>query len=382
MPNPEKSYTMARYQNSGTVWMPVAPEARFVDMARDDGQTVRFKLASNLVSQATGRSTSDKWKCSLTVAAEHQADVSEPFHFDYSVGVGHRTRLRGGPSHGDLAPTEPTCRSVLVSLASDASVALDMPMDLKRAAAYVQAEFGFERADEAIAVVEKLRDSADRLRAVLGHVGVGMEEFAAFGLEIEAMPPKPQGRDGFDIALPVTHKDGEEFKAVVRVELSTIKRAAIDVDGNAVPPGMRRLSMTASVLSRHGGKGRWQARSTGQSVDLLREAWSDHPVVAEMCDIWERWHLNDMKAGSRAQSEAVQALRLGGGDVGYDASVEHLKNLGLETDASVQVGAKPYRYGTAWLVEPLPASVEDRLREMRADVACERPAPEASGPRI
>jgi hypothetical protein len=383
MPKLEKSHVQARYLRDGTPWMPQVPENRSVDMAREDGPTVRFKLSSHLASTAVGKKDSDKWRCSLSVVGERQAEASKPYEFDYSMGVGHRTKLRGGPRDGDMVPTEPTCRSVLVSLGMDASTALDMPLDMKRAAAYVQSELGYERADEAIAVTERLRDAADRLRSMLGHVGVSLEDFAAFGREIEATPePKQQDRDGFDIYLPEAEKDGEAFKAIVRVEFSAITREARDIDGNPVPADARRLSMTASVLSRRGGKGRWDGRLMGQSVGFIRDAWADHPVVQEMCDVWDKWHLNDMRSGTRAQAEAVAALRAGGVEATYDACVEHLGRIGLLTDDSVVVGGKPYRYGTAWLAEPLPVEIEERLREMRADVAGDKPTPQAAGPRM
>jgi hypothetical protein len=383
MPDREKSYVSARYLKDGTPWMPVAPGLRYVDMAREDGPTVRFKLSSILVSMATGKTGSDKWRCSLSAVCENQAHASTPYEFDYSMGTVHRTSLRGGPKDGVGVPTEPTCKSVLVSLGMDVSFATEMPLDLKRAAAYVQAELGYDRVDEAIDVTEKLRDAADGIRSMLAHVRATSEDFAAFGRELEAMPePFPLDRDGFDIRLPVAVKEGEEFKAVVRVEFGAATRAAIDIDGNPVEPGMRRLSMTASVMSRLAGKGRWESRSMGQSVDLVREIWSDDPVAVELCDVWDRWHLNDMKAGTRAQVEAIKDFRLAGGAADHEASVNHLRDLGLDTDASVLVKGKPYAYGTAWLVEPLPAEVEYNLYRIYAHFSDDLTVPEPPAPRI
>lgn len=94
----------------------------------------------------------------------------------------------------------------------------------------------------------------------------------------------------------------------------------------------------------------------GQVIDTIERLFPSKRV-RRIVAIWRRWHLNGMKAGTRAQNEAVDAFwadKERDALNWYDPTRVHLKTLGLLDD-------RGYRYGTAWLVEPLPAEIAEEV---------------------
>jgi hypothetical protein len=103
--------------------------------------------------------------------------------------------------------------------------------------------------------------------------------------------------------------------------------------------------------------------------------------------LWDRWHLNKMRAGSPAQSkwlrdhaadwEAAKADRerwsRENGGRGYPDHYtwarEELTKAGLQPDHSHPVNGKPYSYGSAWLSEEVPPEV---LAELEAFPSTDR----------
>lgn len=119
-----------------------------------------------------------------------------------------------------------------------------------------------------------------------------------------------------------------------------------------------RLSISGVVGPRRNGNA---AGSCGQIQDVLTEpivpakGWTPE-LIARLHAVWERWHLNDMVAGSPRQMEYLRTTRRE--FPGYPAShYEWAKSLladaGLEPDAEHD----GYSYGSAWLTEELPADV-------------------------
>lgn len=128
---------------------------------------------------------------------------------------------------------------------------------------------------------------------------------------------------------------------------------------------------------------RWDDPScVGQCVEDVRrfvEHISGDPTaepLLALCELWERWHLNGMQPGSRKQRDylvahppepAVYPAST------YDAHCEALKAADLYEDRSAQWllvctskldEPKGYTYGSAWLVELLPAEVEEHILDV------------------
>lgn len=104
-----------------------------------------------------------------------------------------------------------------------------------------------------------------------------------------------------------------------------------------------RFSMCAEI---------WNPRETdvyagGQCVDTVAAYFPNDTKAQRMVAIWERWHLNDMRAGTPAQEAYPNQYGRGGS---YDANLTALTDAGYNPDNG-------YVYGSKWLREDLPADV-------------------------
>ncbi len=95
----------------------------------------------------------------------------------------------------------------------------------------------------------------------------------------------------------------------------------------------------------------------GQIYGILRdverpnfdEGWTQDSVN-ELHDIWERWHLNDMNAGTAKQMEFIRAKKAEGWKYNYDQAKEALIDAGIYNDDGK-------KYGHSWYFEALPIEI-------------------------
>jgi hypothetical protein len=99
--------------------------------------------------------------------------------------------------------------------------------------------------------------------------------------------------------------------------------------------------------------------AAGQIVDTLREAATEanHADALRLCDIWDAVHLNDMRAGTRAQNAALESFLA---PKTYEERCKFLSGANLNPDSATLPGS-PYKYGSAWLYEPVAESVAAEL---------------------
>lgn len=137
-------------------------------------------------------------------------------------------------------------------------------------------------------------------------------------------------------------------------------------DLHLITEPFRTLSITGS--SRAGG-GQMQD-TIRKELPAYRNLFLPEASIVRILDIWDRWHLNDMRAGTLEQSAAVDAYLAGSGKrYDYTDVRAHLATLGLRTsyskhtepNANGQMVPVAYNYGSAWLVELLPAEVEAEI---------------------
>ena len=84
----------------------------------------------------------------------------------------------------------------------------------------------------------------------------------------------------------------------------------------------------------------------GQIHDKVQEI-----IPARLYEIWKRWHLNNMRAGTFVQEEILRQAEASGIEFNdYDEACNYLQRF----DALVDEG---YNYGTAWLKAALPQEV-------------------------
>jgi len=90
----------------------------------------------------------------------------------------------------------------------------------------------------------------------------------------------------------------------------------------------------------------------GQCQDTVLEYF---PEQYELVEIWNRWHLNDMRAGDPVQEGW---LRINGHGKDYNETCDKLEKAGLLTHNG-------YKYGTAWKSEPVPVDILKKLKEWK-----------------
>jgi hypothetical protein len=99
--------------------------------------------------------------------------------------------------------------------------------------------------------------------------------------------------------------------------------------------------------------------SCGQNIYTLAELLHGSHKMQRIKAIWERWHLNDMKAGSPKQEEYLREhpVKAEYPQSHYEVASKMLADAGLNPDQTYLYKGLPYQYGFAWLKEELPAEV-------------------------
>lgn len=119
-----------------------------------------------------------------------------------------------------------------------------------------------------------------------------------------------------------------------------------------------KLSIAGSEGRDHGGQiimNPWDLESYGHGIDAA--------TVDKLRDIWKKWNLNDMQAGSPAQTAFLEANPVNSRDH-YTAATEALKAAGLNPDPNYFNNGKPYFYGSAWLRVDVPVDVLQWLNNL------------------
>lgn len=138
-----------------------------------------------------------------------------------------------------------------------------------------------------------------------------------------------------------------------------------------------RLALTGAVAPTPHGN----AACCGQIGDTLADAsdWTFAPgwnaaTLDRLLDVWGRWHLNDMRAGSPRQMAFLDAnpVKATYPESHYEKALAALQAAGLSPDPEFLRNGKPYAYGSGWLTVPVPDTVLDFLRALPET---DRPAP-------
>lgn len=136
------------------------------------------------------------------------------------------------------------------------------------------------------------------------------------------------------------------------------------------------LSIMGSIMNAAGS----DATSCGQIVDEIGRLFPERLTVQRLVEIWRQWHLNGMKSGTREQNRflADGRVKVTYPKSQYESDCELLEKANLLTVSGPEKAN--YKYGSAWLVEPLPAEVEAEVVSLCSALAGERQA-EPSGPK-
>jgi hypothetical protein len=162
--------------------------------------------------------------------------------------------------------------------------------------------------------------------------------------------------------ITLTTKHGRtRYRVEIEVNLRPLQRVApeLTIDLEPAAADARELSICALIYRND----RDDCETAGQCRETVLSVLAHHPAIADvtrLCALWERWHLNGMQAGTRAQREALEDMAPAVYPQShYDKACAHLETKGLLFD-------RGYRYGNAWLSEPLPSDVVQEVESIVA----------------
>lgn len=137
----------------------------------------------------------------------------------------------------------------------------------------------------------------------------------------------------------------------VEIEVKPIGRAGINWETlEEMPEDSPTVSLCGNI---------WNAVhsdcvSCGQNLDEIVDNIRTKKMK-RIHEIWKRYHLNDMKTGTKKQTEALDELKKTGWKYDYTEACICLTSIGLLED-------RGYRYGHGWLYMPVPDEVIEELK--------------------
>lgn len=184
---------------------------------------------------------------------------------------------------------------------------------------------------------------------------------AQYGNYENYLPKKYQMQEGGKIPFTKTINlgkvdydgRGRKINAVdIKVELRN-KEKAKNWETLKEVQNVPELSMTGNI---------WNGRhsdiiSGGQNLEEIGKLFSGNKDLKRLIEIWREYHSNDLKAGTKKQSEAIEKWEAEGNKYDYDKAIEHLKSIGLYEDNG-------YKYGHGWLYQPIPESVIKEVQSL------------------
>ena len=145
--------------------------------------------------------------------------------------------------------------------------------------------------------------------------------------------------------------------------------------------GRKNCEVTLDVELRDSDKGPefsvcgnlWNVTHTdiicgGQCVDDLfweyGKQMQNPKLYAEILELWKKYHLNGMHAGTEEQEDAIAEWKAEGNKYDYKAICQMLIDKGLY---EVEVDGEPYLYGHGWLYREIPEYTLERIRKIISD---------------
>ena len=137
----------------------------------------------------------------------------------------------------------------------------------------------------------------------------------------------------------------------VEIKEKNDKRRTVDLEAINC---YKVLSISGDLKELTNGRGRPCWSSSGQIKDSIR---TKNKNKLRLLEIWDKWHLNDMKSGTKEQEKCLNNWKDRPDGWSYEKDCEHLKKHHLHTD-------RGYKYGHAWLVEILPEDIIEEVNHL------------------
>lgn len=141
-------------------------------------------------------------------------------------------------------------------------------------------------------------------------------------------------------------RDLDKSFITLEVEIKEENKERKTVDLETVD-NYKVLSISGDLKELTNGRGRARWSSGGQIQDDIR---TKNKNKLRLLEIWHKWHLNDMKSGTKKQEECLRNWKDRPEGFSYEEDCKYLKEHKLYED-------RGYAYGSAWLVEVLPEEI-------------------------
>lgn len=100
--------------------------------------------------------------------------------------------------------------------------------------------------------------------------------------------------------------------------------------------------------------------SVGQCQDAINEILAGDELWDEIYIFWQKYHLNDMNAGTKRQKELLSKHKYSS----FEESKEILKDNNLLYDDNYLYKGLPYQYGSSWLFEEIPEEDITKIKNL------------------
>lgn len=117
----------------------------------------------------------------------------------------------------------------------------------------------------------------------------------------------------------------------------------------------------------------WNQRETdiyscGQCVDTVAAYFKGNHKAQRMVEIWKRYHLNDLRAGSYEQMKYLREHPLDPESYTYPKSYYEAASAALSA-AGLNPDSEGYMYGHAWKREEIPSDIAAEIESWSAPIA-------------
>ena len=143
-------------------------------------------------------------------------------------------------------------------------------------------------------------------------------------------------------------------RVTIEAELKQIKNLSFTTDTEPIKE-YYTFSASANI---------WQGNNRdidagGQMVDEAASYFPENEIAQRLKEIWEKYHLNDLNAGTEKQSNCLDEYKKVNPEWRYEytAACTILEEVDLLEDSG-------YKYGSKWLVRPIPETIVEEIKEL------------------
>lgn len=173
-----------------------------------------------------------------------------------------------------------------------------------------------------------------------------------------------------ELCIGITKNYG---KVIIEIELENTNSNHPKLDWESLlkisPENVIKLSITGHYRGGYG-----QIQDSIGDMEFTKQLVDDN-TLNQLLEIWDKYHLNDIKAGTRLQTEFLEFAKtnpnLKWDNLNHYEFCLHIlrqHQLMIDVESNPQ---RPYKYGSQWLFKSIPADVISFLTYLKSDSKAE-----------